>query len=565
MSNTALTDLIASELAASEVPGAAVAVLQDGAVILSQGFGLHDVDRQLAVDTGTLFPIASCTKAFTATLIGTLVDDGLVDWDEPVRTYLPELRMWDPVATEQLCLRDMLSHRSGLPRHDLVWYGNDDLSRAQAVQALRHLQPSRQLRQTWQYSNLMYLAAGHVAERILGTSWEEAVRTRLLKPLGMSRTVLTHQEAESGSGRSKGYGLVAGELQTVTMLASQVCGPAGSINSCIDDMARWLQANLAADHHGSGAVASEAAMKQLHSPAMLEPRPVVEWPELTSMGYALGWSVADYRGHTLISHGGNLPGFSSKVSYLPEAGIGVVVLTNRGGTPLRDIVPFLVYDHLLELPTRPWGDRFREMTTAMTEGARQVSERRTGKAEVAAQPRPAGEYAGTYRHAAYGTLEVTAAAESITLSLHGTEFAAERVRGDAFELYEGSLDLHLPARFETDFDGQVAAVVLPLEQTVDPIVFDRAPDEVDPAILAGLTGRYDLGPIAARVELVDGSLRLALGAQAADTLDPHRGLTFRMHGEPNTTAEFVLDGTGQPTELVIWPTGRFIRAAEDPH
>lgn len=190
-----IAQLIDRERQRFEVPGVAVAVVHDGAVKLAQGFGQRDIEADLPVTDRTLFAIASCTKAFTTTLMAMLVRDGLVEWDKPVREYLPYFRLHDPVASDLATIRDLLSHRTGLPRHDMVWYGNPGLDRRELVaQRLRHLPLSKGIREAYQYNNLMYLTAGLLAGEVLGSTWEDAIRTKLLEPLGMSSSCLSPAE-----------------------------------------------------------------------------------------------------------------------------------------------------------------------------------------------------------------------------------------------------------------------------------------------------------------------------------------------------------------------------------
>ena len=176
-------DFMAKAMQEFKVPGAAVAVVKDGKILLAKGYGYRDVARKLPVTGTTLFPIASITKSFTVTSLGTLADQGKLDWDKPVREYLPGFRMYDPVTTEQLTTRDMVTHRSGLPRHDLVWYSSS-FTREQLVEKLRYLEPNKPIRSTFQYNNLMFLTAGYLGGRIAGTSWEELVRRARARPAG---------------------------------------------------------------------------------------------------------------------------------------------------------------------------------------------------------------------------------------------------------------------------------------------------------------------------------------------------------------------------------------------
>ena len=241
----ALGRALEEERARFGVVGMAVAVVRDGRLAMARGFGERDRARGLPVTERTLFAVGSATKAFTATLIAALVGDGLLEWDRPVREYLPRFRLRDAVASDLMTPRDLLCHRSGLPRHDLAWYANPELSRREMVEErLRHLEPNKTFREVWQYSNLMYLTAGHLAGEVLETSWEDGVRRRLLSPLGMDGTCFSPAEARRSPDWSRGYREHDGEVEEMEQKHFPVCGPAGSIYSSVADVARWIEANL---------------------------------------------------------------------------------------------------------------------------------------------------------------------------------------------------------------------------------------------------------------------------------------------------------------------------------
>src|SRR5579885_1593422 len=180
-----IEDFVRRMLEEWKVQGCAVAIIKDGEILLSQGFGLRNTAEGLEVTPETLFPIASCTKAFTATSVALLADEGKLDWDTPVRKYLPSFRLFDSFATERMTPRDLVTHRSGLPRHDLMWY-HSTRSRQELFDRLQYLEPSKDFRSLWQYQNLMYMTAGYLAGEVAGQSWEDLVQKRLFDPLGMT-------------------------------------------------------------------------------------------------------------------------------------------------------------------------------------------------------------------------------------------------------------------------------------------------------------------------------------------------------------------------------------------
>jgi len=255
-----LDDFIAQAMKDWKVPGLALAVIQGDEVILKKGYGYRDAEKQLPVTPNTLFAIGSITKSFTVTTLGMEMDEGKIDWDKPVRDYLPTFKLYEPVLTEQMTIRDLITHRSGLPRHDFIWY-TSDFSREDLLRRLQYLEPSKPLRTTFQYNNLMFMTAGYIAGQLNGTSWEDAITQRIFKPLEMTGTNFseldTQNSADFAQPYRKGSDLKA-ELKRIPFDAQCpnrcAMGPAGEINSNVEDMSKYLLF-----HMGKG----KAAGKQL--------------------------------------------------------------------------------------------------------------------------------------------------------------------------------------------------------------------------------------------------------------------------------------------------------------
>ena len=234
-----LDEFVAGAMKDWKVPGVAVAVVKDGQVILSKGYGTRDADKQLPVTPKTLFAIGSITKSFTVTALGMLADDGKLDWDKPVREYLPEFRLYDQVASDHMTPRDLVTPRSGLPRHDALWY-NSTFTRREMIERLRYLEPSKDFRSTWQYNNLMFLTAGYLAGQLAGTSWEELVRARIFGPLGMTGSNFSVTDSQKSPDFAQPYATVKEETKKIPFRGIDEMAPAGSINSNIEDMTRYL-------------------------------------------------------------------------------------------------------------------------------------------------------------------------------------------------------------------------------------------------------------------------------------------------------------------------------------
>lgn len=546
-----------------EVRGVAVAVVHGDDVLLDAGFGLADEESNRPMTADTVLAIGSSTKAFTATALGALVDEGKLEWDKPVREYIPGFRMHDQVATEHLTVRDMLSHRSGLPRHDLLWYGNDKLTRAEVVDRLRYLEPSATFRQVWQYNNLMYLTAGHLIQLVSGETWEEAVQSRILDKLGMGDTSFTFDSARASGKLATPYARVEEEVKAVPHRSLDLAGPAGSINSTVGDLAKWLQCNVGGGSRAGVEVVTPGTLRQIHSPTMVMPEGPSMWDETYSGGYALGWFLENYRGTRVVHHGGNIDGFSALVSFAPKERIGVAVLANMNATSLPTVVAYRALDELLGLEPLPWGERYKGFADAMMGGAKEARDIRKSKsASVPASHEPA-DHVGEYSHPGYGSFTVAFGEDGETLYAHynNLELKLTHRHYDVFDARYETLGVDLEVTFLTASDGTVSGLKVPLEATVKPIVFDKQPDKglSDPKVLAGYQGDYSMGPLTVTVALKDEVLQVSIAGQTPGELVPHQGSTFKVKGSPNTTVEFVVDDSGKAVKAIVQPAGVFER------
>ena len=288
--------------------GFAVAVIQDGNVIYSKGFGLRDIKNNQPVTPKTLFAIGSSTKSFTVTSLGVLVDQGKIEWDKPVKDYLPDFKMMDQFATDRMTPRDLVTHRSGLPRHDRMWL-NSPFTRQEIFERLRYLEPNKDFRTTFQYQNLMFMTAGYLAGHVAGMSWEDHVRKVIFEPLGMTASNFSVSEMQKAADHSQPYTVVKGEVREIPFRNIDTIGPAGSINSNVEEMAKYVTMHL---QHGKGIISAKNSA-EMQSPQMSISGPPAENKELGAQSYGMGFFLTSYRGHYLVHHGGNIDGFSALV------------------------------------------------------------------------------------------------------------------------------------------------------------------------------------------------------------------------------------------------------------
>lgn len=552
----ALRTLIEAERVRFAVPGTAVAVVVDGEVVLCEGFGTRDLATDEPMTADTHFPIASDTKAFTAAMLCLLADEGLLDLDAPVRDVIPWFEMHDPHATALVTPRDLLSHRTGLPRHDFVWYGETELTLEDVVRRLRYLPLSRQPRQTWQYNNLCFNTAGYLTEVLTGQVWQEAVRDRLLTPVGMTATVFDAHDP-SIKAIAQPYKAVGDAFELQVLPEKSKVGPAGGIVSTIEDMAKWLQARL-----GAGDVLSSDALAQLHGPAMIGGVGAAEFEERQPMGYALGCQVESYRGRRIIRHGGNLVGFSSDVTVVPGAGIGVVVLTNLHGTSLRDALPLAILDQVLGHDPAPWGERYHALMSASLQGRADALEHHTSTSAKTQPPRALGDFAGTYEHPAYGTFGVTVDGDTLVPDFHGL---GDRIRldhrdHDAWDLFLVEFDQTVPVVFNQGIDGSITSLSAGLEAMVAPLTFTRATPAADPALVEAMLGSFAMGPHTMVVRRRGQELIAVIPGAGPLALQSAGGTRFTCPAMPSIVIDVQREDDGSISKIVIDPVGVFERA-----
>lgn len=472
------------------VPGLALGAIRGGAPVWLKGYGFRDVERRLPVTPSTLMAIGSNTKSFTVVLMGMLVDSGKLAWDQPLRTYLPDFQLRDPFATLEMTPRDLVRHNSGLPRHDLVWYGRP-FDRQELYRRLKFLEPSASFRSRWQYQNLMFMTAGYLVEQITGRSWDELIRERIFSPLNMTRSNTSVRQLDPVNDdvavayvwRDCPEARLTGEndsqcgLVKVPYRNIDAVGPAGSINSSVEEMLHYIQFHLDSGAYGGRQLLSKQNAREMQTPQMVVGGSEI-WPDELGMAtYGLGLSVSIYRGRKLVQHGGGIDGFISQMSWMPRERIGVVVLTNMSGNnPVPNIVTRRVLDLLLGLEPIDWVARIKDQERQARE--RRERERREREAQRKLDTRPSHpleNYAGEYEHPGYGRLTVRVEGAKLTLVLDGFTAPLKHYHHDVFELDDplGVIPLSGLVTFGMDKKGEIERVSVPLEPSVADIVFTR--------------------------------------------------------------------------------------------
>ncbi|MGY4307610.1 CubicO group peptidase (beta-lactamase class C family) [Bradyrhizobium sp. USDA 4369] len=551
-----------------KVPAATIAVVQNGETAILRAYGQRNCDFGLPATPQTQFTICSITKTITATGLAMLVGDGRLDWTKPVRDYIPEFRLHDPVATERVTVRDLLSHHSGLPRHDWIWMPGG-LSRAEMLAAMRHIEPSRDIRTNWQYSNLGYNVAGLVAERISGQSWEDFIRSRITDPLQMTVSMTVDDLAKAEDAATP-Y-VVHRDERKPTKLWPLHATAAGGINTSVAAIANWMTFLLAEGEFAGHRLLDATLIHEMQAPRVPSSGPDREFGHFH---YGLGFSTTTYRGERIVGHSGGWLGWSTLMRLIPERKIGVAVFCNVSAAPVPAILINRVMDRVCGKEPVPWLERLRDLRRkALAQAETDEQTRMAARRPNAPPAHPLSDYAGSYQHPGYGRITITAANDALHWAYRSFQGPLEHRHFETFETPQLPYDLNpdrLALSFHTDRDGNVASLSAQFEPMVADIVFQRAPggDCMDPAFRAACAGRWQHGATTHVVTLQDdGELTLKSDFQPLHHLRPYQGGIFSIVELEGFRLEFRRGATGAVDELVFHqPNGAFVaeRMESDP-
>lgn len=568
----ALDTALQRVLTENHAAGFAVAVVNKNEVVYAKGFGYRDYEKKLPVTPNTVFAIGSCTKAFTACLLGQLNKDNLVDFDKPVTEYLPSLRFYNDEMTNQITLRDMMCHRTGLPRHDYSWYLFSTPSRDSLVQRIRYMEPSAGLRQKWQYNNFMFLLQGVVAEKITGRSWEANIKDRFFTPLGMGNSSTSIEELVKNAEGSVGYGLEKDSIITASdYYHIDAMGPAGSINSSVNDMAKWVTAWINGGKYNGKEIIPASYLPQAISSQMIidGALPTKENPDIFLANYGFGWFLSSYRGHYRVEHGGNIDGFSANTSFFPTDSIGIIVLSNQNGSAVPTIVRNLVADRVLHLKYTDWQTERSQAMAKAKKAAREAENVKLSSRKPGTHPSHSlKDYEGLYNFKAYGNMEIANRGDSLFASFSNKQWWLKHYHYDYFEPFQkdksGSYDTSdhgTQLQFRTNASGDVDGLEIGLEPTLKPFLFVKTPKAkaVTKEELQKFAGEYLLSGMTLKVYPKGGStLFLFVPGQPEYELVPVDTNKFALKGLNGFTILFNADASGKITELLsIQPNGTF--------
>lgn len=415
----ALDDYIAKAIKNFELPGLAIGIFKDSTVVFQKGYGLREIGKKDKITPRSVFAIASCSKAFTAACIGILVDKGKIKWDDKVIDLLPEFQLHDPYITRELTIRDLLCHRCGLATFDgdLLWYGTS-YNRKEVMHRIRHLPIKNSFRIKFGYQNVMYIVTGELIKAVTGKSWDKFVQEKIFQPLEMRSSSTSIKEFKAGQDLALPH--VNGK--PIPHQNFDNVGPAGSINSNVEDLLKWLQLWLNGGKWKERQILSQKSLDTILSPQTILPLSSSQKRSgIHFTMYGLGWSLMDYSGRKVINHGGGLPGFISNVVMVPEEKLGMVVLTN-GMSSLPRALMYKILDSFLNESDRDWASEFLGYQKKREQNLKDKKAAREGKRKKGSKPSLANrDYAGIYNDKMYGKAEIIQDKGKLMLKLIPTE------------------------------------------------------------------------------------------------------------------------------------------------
>ena len=552
--------------------GFSVAVVEKDKVIYSNGFGYRDYEKKLPVTPNTLFAIGSVTKAFTSSLVGLLQSEGKVDLDKPAHQYLPGLNFYNDAMTNTVTLRHMMSHQTGLPRHDISWYLFNTASRDSLMQRLRYQEPTAGVRERWQYNNFMFTVQGALVEKMTGKSWEDNIRQKIFQPLDMTRSNFSVLDLPKSDDASLGYEVKGDStIRKVNYFNISGMGPAGSINSSVLEMSNWLITWINGGKFRGREVLPAQYVSQAITPQAIASAglPTKEKPDIQFSTYGFGWGMTSYRGHYRVNHGGGIDGFTSVAAFFPTDSIGVVVLTNQSGSQVPSIVLNILADRLLGLKPYDWnGDQKKAADKARAQQKQALAAKKRS-AGTTKPSHPLADYAGAYSHPGYGTMTLYTKGDSLFVRTAERHMWLRHNNYDVFDplpydpvqgVDTSGLSMEIPIQFKLNVMGEVESLSAPFESGLQPIVFKKGPKIAAVAVtdLKKYEGEYELMGATVKVYTKGETLYVFVPGQPEYELVPNDKHKFALKVMSGYYVQFATNDKGEVTDLTFMqPNGNF--------
>ena len=554
-----------------KIAGFAVAVVEKDKVVYSKGFGYSDYENKKVVTPNTLFAIGSCSKAFTASVLGLLEKEGKLNLDKPAATYLPFLKFFNADMTEKITVRDMMCHRTGLPRHDFSWYLFNNPSQDSMLMRVQYQEPNAGIREKWQYNNFMFLAQGVMAEKLTGKPWAQNVKEKFFDSLDMNRSNFTIADMIKDADHSLGYTVEKDSIIKKTDYYNIMgMSPAGSINSSVNEMANWVISWINGGKYKGKEILPSSYVKDAISSQMVISGgvPDKENPDIHFSNYGLAWFLASYRGHYRVEHGGNIDGFSASTCFFPSDSIGIIVLTNQNGSVVPSVARNLISDRMLKLKYVNWSvDRKKEIDKAK---AQQKEAEKSIVSNRIAGTRPShhlSEYQGLFNNKGYGDIEIFLKNDTLFGQTPKDTFWLRHYHYDVFEgkgidkitgpdTTAGGLSFN----FRTSVAGKIESILLPVEPSLKPLEFGYKPKAkaLSKEDLEKYVGEYELAGITAKVYLKGTILFVFVPGQPEYETIPTGNHTFKLKVLDGFSVKFdVTDKNEVTAASFMQPNGTF--------
>ena len=546
-------------------PGIGVGIVVNDKLVFVKGYGYRDYEKKLPITEKTMFPIASNTKLFTAVAAGFLVEEGKVTWDRPIRESVHEIEFYDHNLNNIVTVRDMLAHRTGITRHDTIWY-KSDYNAKDLFERLKYLEPKTSPRQMFLYNNMMYAGIGYAIQLKSGKTWEEFVREKILQPLEMTSTGFSIADML----KQPDYGVPftekrdSMEIYRIPYYEDTVgVSSAGAIVSNIEDLSHWLIALMNNGKYNGKQVLPPKVLQATLEPAIALPNSAGEtrgWWEVINRSYGMGRNVASYRGRLITYHGGDLPGFHSQIAYLPNERIGVITFViGNHVAPLYNPIAYNVFERMLGMDQVPWTDR---LLAIRLKNKKAGTEARTkaGYGRVAnTQPsHPLSDYVGEYEHPAYGVLKIGLKDNQLQFDFHKLRLPMTHFHYDRFDTPDDEQDGKWSVNFQTNPQGDIEKAVMSLDEAE--ATFRRRPPTLSNEIAQKLAGTYET-PSGFKFQVVmkpGTGLNIVSSGQPDQKLIPYKPLKFRIEEFADVVVEFV-EENGQITAIKqIDPSGEYV-------
>lgn len=547
--------------------GFAVAVVQGDKVIYSQGFGYRDLENKLPVTPNTLFAIGSTSKAFTCALLGQLEAEHQLNLDDVASKHLPQLQFQDSDLTSSVTIRDLMCHRTGLPRYDFSWYFFNSPVKDSLLARLKYMKPSAELREIWQYNNYMFLAQGMIAEQLTGRSWESCISKQLFEPLGMTRSNTDIAALKADKDASLPYGISeSGQIQLLDYFDISAMSPAGSINSSVNEMAAWVSMWIKGGTYKGEDILPAAYVKDaISSQMVIGANLPAEYSDMYFSNYGLGWMLHSYRGHYQVEHGGNIDGFSANVSFFPSDSIGIIVLTNQDGSAVPKIVRNTIADRMLKLEKRDWNGIVKKTMDDAKKAAEELIVEEDKNHVTGTKPSHAlSDYEGSFYNPGYGNIELKKENDTLFAEFGKYRMKFEHYHYDYFKaIYakgpKSGTDSNLKFSFQTGVDGKITS----LSSEFDPsgaVVFERQVKKVELAedAMKKYIGEYDLMGTTVTVSVKNNTLFVLVPGQTDYETVSVGNHTFNLTVAKGYSVVFEVDTKDQVLSLsFVQPNGTF--------